>query len=416
MTLQERWEDLTPETRKRVMLGVGGAGIFFLVALFVFQGPPPSTTQKPREAVVSNLLTDADPHALGLEGLANRMRDVEKRLTDMRKEAQQNQEAASPPTEQMLLQSQADMQRQVELEDLRQQLAEMRQELARRTGQGTQPPLAPVAPAAPQASPAPAPQPPEPARPKTLQQLFSPPPGAIAGAVGQGRQIRVIKAESSPGKQREQLAHDDEIYVPSGGILRGVLLNGLDAPTGQRARQDPMPALVRIKHDAILPNRFRADIRECFLLVGGFGDLSSERAYLRAETFSCVRTDGGVIDVPMEGYAVGEDGKVGLRGRLLSKQGAMLANAMQAGFLDSFSKIFNRVPSIPVSTDGNMRYNSVLTPESLQSGAAGGVSGAMERLADYYMDRAEEMYPVLEVDAGRGIEVILTKGSALRLR
>ncbi len=32
---------------------------------------------------------------------------------------------------------------------------------------------------------------------------------------------------------------------------------------GQGARQQPTPALVRIKHDALLPNRFRADVREC---------------------------------------------------------------------------------------------------------------------------------------------------------
>ncbi len=34
-----------------------------------------------------------------------------------------------------------------------------------------------------------------------------------------------------------------------------------------------------------MPNRFRADVRECFLIVSGYGDLSSERAYLRGETF-----------------------------------------------------------------------------------------------------------------------------------
>ncbi len=109
-----------------------------------------------------------------------------------------------------------------------------------------------------------------------------------------------------------------ELFIPAGSILTGVLLNGLDAPTGQGARQQPPPALVRIKHDALLPNRFRADVKECFVIVGGFGDLGSERAYLRAETLTCVRTDGGVIEVPLDAYAVGEDGKVGIRGRLVS--------------------------------------------------------------------------------------------------
>jgi len=157
-------------------------------------------------------------------------------------------------------------------------------------------------------------------------------------------------------------------------------------------------------------------VKECFVIVGGFGDLGAERAYLRSETLTCVRTDGGVIEVPIDGYAVGEDGKVGIRGRLVSKQGAMLARAMQAGFLQSFSKVFTQVPSIPISTSGSqVQFQSMLTPQSAQAGIAGGVGGAMEKLADYYMTMAGNTFPVLEVDAGRGIEIILNKGVSLRL-
>ncbi|PIV81625.1 conjugal transfer protein TraB, partial [bacterium CG17_big_fil_post_rev_8_21_14_2_50_64_8] len=46
---------------------------------------------------------------------------------------------------------------------------------------------------------------------------------------------------------------------------------------------------------------------------------ATERAQLRTETLSCVREDGRVIEAELEGYAVGEDGKVGMRGRLVSK-------------------------------------------------------------------------------------------------
>ncbi|MDJ1478821.1 TraB/VirB10 family protein [Bacillus sp. LS15-K4] len=87
------------------------------------------------------------------------------------------------------------------------------------------------------------------------------------------------------------------------------MTTGLDAPTHESARREPFPALLRIQKEAILPNRFRADIKECFLIAAGYGDLSSERAYLRGETISCVREDGGVIETRLDSYAVGEDGK-----------------------------------------------------------------------------------------------------------
>jgi len=63
--------------------------------------------------------------------------------------------------------------------------------------------------------------------------------------------------------------------------------------SGRQARRDPYPALIRIKHDAILPNRFRADVCECFLVAAGCGDLASERDYPRTEAITCIREDGG---------------------------------------------------------------------------------------------------------------------------
>ncbi len=129
-----------------------------------------------------------------------------------------------------------------------------------------------------------------------------------------------------------------------------------------------------------------------------------------------MRTDGGAIEVPRDAYAVGEDGKVGVRGRLVSKPGALLAKAFQVSFLTSFAKVFTQVPSIPISTGGNqMQYQSMFTPQAAAAGAAGGVGGAMDRLADYYMEMAQLSFPVLEVDAGRAVELIVNKGLSLRL-
>jgi conjugal transfer pilus assembly protein TraB len=191
----------------------------------------------------------------------------------------------------------------------------------------------------------------------------------------------------------------------------------MDAPTGRAARQDPYPALLRLKHNAILPNRFRADIRECFLLVGGYGDLGSERVYLRAESINCVRRDGRTIEVAIDGYAVGEDGKVGVRGRLVNKQGQVIGRAMQVSFLKGFSRLFSTVPVASVSTGGGtVPYQQVLSGESMQGAAIAGTGKALDRLADYYLDLAENIFPVLEVDAGRGVEVILNRGVGLKLQ
>jgi conjugal transfer pilus assembly protein TraB len=61
-------------------------------------------------------------------------------------------------------------------------------------------------------------------------------------------------------------------------FTRGTLLGGLDAPTGGQAQSNPHPVLIRLSDNAVLPNRFRGEYRECFVIAAGYGDISSERA------------------------------------------------------------------------------------------------------------------------------------------
>jgi conjugal transfer pilus assembly protein TraB len=203
--------------------------------------------------------------------------------------------------------------------------------------------------------------------------------------------------------------------LPTGSIISGVLVTGMDAPTGQDGRRDPFPALLRVKAEAVLPNRVRADIRECFILMSGYGDLSSERAYLRGESLSCVREDGAVIEASIRGFAVGSDGKAGVRGRVVSKQGQLIARSLLAGFADGVSNAFNltNVPVISTDPTDRIQWQERMSSDSLQAATLTGAGRAMERIADYYLEMAEGMYPVIEIDAGREIEFVLNGGLRL---
>lgn len=209
-----------------------------------------------------------------------------------------------------------------------------------------------------------------------------------------------------------------QTYLPATSIMSGVFISGMDAPTAQNARSDPYPALIRIKKDAILPNRFRADIRECALLAAGFGDLSSERGYFRSEVITCVRADGAVFEAKIDAYAVGEDGKAGIRGRLVTKQGQYLAKALTSGFLQAASQLFSvqSIPTINVNRENTSSspYQQVMSSQAMQGAAISGVGGALNRLADFYMKMAGDLFPVIEIDPGRSVDFIVQKGVALK--
>jgi len=193
----------------------------------------------------------------------------------------------------------------------------------------------------------------------------------------------------------------------------------LDAPTSAVAQKNPMPVVVRVKREAVLPNYASIDVRECFLMVAGWGQLASERAMMRSEALSCVRNDGNVIESKLEAYIVGTDGKVGIPGTLVSKQGQMIARSLMAGMLGGIGQTLNRtrVPALNINpTQEGTLYQSESIDRILQSGVAGGVGSATNMIAKFYLDMAKETFPVVEIPAGEAVTVVVTRGVSLPLK
>jgi conjugal transfer pilus assembly protein TraB len=208
-----------------------------------------------------------------------------------------------------------------------------------------------------------------------------------------------------------------QYLLTAGSILEGVLLNGMDAPTSAAAKKNPYPALIRIKKEAILPNYYRQNVRECFVIVSGFGELSSERARLRTERVSCVRTDGTVMESDISGYVTGEDGKVGVRGRLVTKQGAVIAKSLAAGALAGFGENITptAIPQLSLDSSEQQQFQRPNAKQAAEVGVYRGISEAAGAVSQFYLEMAKEMVPVIEVDAGRKVNIILVRGVNLAL-
>lgn len=287
---------------------------------------------------------------------------------------------------------------------------------------------APVAPQ-PAAPPAPARFPPDsalsrpgtlpPAPPAPMANRPGMPPGmpqSLPGtelAAAQPALVRVTL--SQPAKAGEHVVDGArtspqtvDTFLPV-SFTRGTLLGGLDAPTGGQAQSNPHPVLIRLSDTSVLPNRHRADYRECFVIASGYGDISSERAYLRTGSLSCIRADGTALELKIEGNVYGEDGKYGMRGRLVTKQGQMLLNGLMAGVMSGIGQGI----STANTTYSTSALGSVATTsgsDAMRAGVGSGVGKALDRLAQYYIKLAEQTFPVIEIDAGREIDVVITKG------
>ncbi len=210
--------------------------------------------------------------------------------------------------------------------------------------------------------------------------------------------------EAGAKKQRDTL----DSFLPI-SFTRGQLIGGLDAPTGGQSQGNPHPVLIRLSDNSVLPNRYRAEYRECFVIGAGYGDISSERAYIRTELLSCIRSNGDPLEVKIQGSIFGEDGKVGMRGRLVTKQGQMLANALLAGVVSGIGQGFSQA-NTTYSTSALGSVATATGGDAYRAGIGSGVGKALDRLAQYYIKLAEQTFPIIEVDAGREIDVVLTKG------
>lgn len=200
-------------------------------------------------------------------------------------------------------------------------------------------------------------------------------------------------------------------YLPAGSFVRGRLLTGVYAATGAGAASQPLPMVIRLENKAILPNEWRSQVTSCHVTASATGDLSSERVFVRLDRLSCVGKRGETLDVRVAGYAVGEDGKVGIRGKLVTRSGQAIASALSVGLLSGIGNAVSRSnEEITTSITGTQskRYTNAWA-----SGLGEGMSDAMDRITDYYLKLADRIFPVLEVDAGRPVDIVLSQGVLL---
>jgi len=203
-------------------------------------------------------------------------------------------------------------------------------------------------------------------------------------------------------------------YIPAGSYAPAVVLSGADAATNVVDRENPTPVLFRITGPAITAGRKggpsgKINIEGCTVQGSAIGDLSSERVRVRLLSLTCLKRGGEVIEERIAGYMVGA-GKAGVRGRVVSREGALVTNAAIAGALNGLA---SAADTASASGGETTSIEDIARTAGIAAGT-GGVQSAANTLSEYYINRAEQYQPVISLNGGTKVELVFMEGISLQ--
>ena len=236
--------------------------------------------------------------------------------------------------------------------------------------------------------------------------------GAASGAAKAG-------APAKAGMSAALDIYESSKFVPPNAYANAKVLVGVDAATGTTYSADPKPVLFRILGPAVhvgADGRFQTtDLTGCMVNGAAYGELPSEKVYIKLQKITCPAGPGQFSVATVEGY-IASHGKAGVRGTVISREGSLTSKAMLAGSLNGLGQAMSlnvqrSEAGTNVGVTGGLLSTKELTPGQIASASVGsGVSGAASMLADYYIKRAEQYQPVIEMPTGIEVELVFLAG------
>lgn len=194
--------------------------------------------------------------------------------------------------------------------------------------------------------------------------------------------------------------------IPAGTVVKAVLVSGADCSVAVQKPTGPNMVLLRPLDNGHLPRNVRVPLKGSVIIGSAIGDISSERVYIRAERMSLIERDGAFSETDLSAYISGEDGREGMRGVVVDRSGQIVARAAFAAFLQGASQGAQTALQTKAFEHMSQKVPGL---EGLHYGPIQGTTTALNKMTDYYIKRAEQLQPAIQIAAGRVVDVIFTK-------
>ena len=208
-------------------------------------------------------------------------------------------------------------------------------------------------------------------------------------------------------------------YVPPNAYAPAKVYVGVDAATGKQAQSDPQAAAFIITGEAshvVVDGEIQTtDLEGCIVNGAARGDLSTERVFIKLQKMTCPLPDGRVAVQQVQGH-VTQLGKAGVRGTIISRVGDRVNKAALASALGGLGNALGGAsrPGVGISGGGGIIQEVPNTEELALATVGGAVSGAADSLAEYYIEQARAIQPVVAMPTGVDVELVFISGFKAR--
>ena len=215
------------------------------------------------------------------------------------------------------------------------------------------------------------------------------------------------------------LVEDSPEYLPPNSYAPAKVIVGVDASVGVASQSDPLPVVLRITGPArsVVKNGklLTTNITGCIVNGAARGDLSAEKVYVKLARMTCDQPGGRVAVSEVKGF-ISFAGKSGVRGRVVSREGNLVSQALLAGIVGGFGRGFsanaNGIFTGQIGTDG--KRDSLSGADILTGGLGQGAGDAADTVSKYLIERAEQYQPVVEMPTGIDVEIVFLDGVHVR--
>jgi len=198
------------------------------------------------------------------------------------------------------------------------------------------------------------------------------------------------------------------------GFAQGVIVAGADVPTLKGKTTDAKPIWISINSETLTPNNEIMHMEDCLLQTTASGEFVSGRASLRLSKLSCTITDldGNKYKIhqKVKGWIYGEEGKYGVKGRVVSKEGEIIKRGLSLAALEGMMNMLTQTNTNTVTPT----TNGINPAAAMTQGGAKVGGQIIQKFADYYLEILKSLNPYVEIKLKRKVTIAFEGGEVIK--